>query len=122
MSHATGGGLPKNARHFEGAGLARGMLAQGQLFRRPIMKRTHALLLSIPLAAVVLAVPRDAAACGGCFVPMEESTQVTGHRMMLSISQQETTLWDQIEYSGNPQSFGWVLPTKGIVEVGLSSD
>src|SRR5262249_5846328 len=78
--------------------------------------------LTIPLAAFAVTETRDAAACGGCFVPMEESTQVTGHRMMLSISQKETTLWDEIQYSGNPSSFAWVLPTKGVVEVGLSSD
>ena len=86
------------------------------------MKLTHALLLSVPVAALALTDARDAAACGGCFVPPDESTQVTGHRMMLSVSQTETTLWDQISYSGNPSSFAWILPTKGLVQVGLSSD
>jgi hypothetical protein len=42
--------------------------------------------------------------------------------MLLSVSKTETTLWDQITYSGNPSSFAWILPTKGLVEVGLSSD
>lgn len=86
------------------------------------MKLTHALLLAVPVAALALTDARDAAACGGCFVPPEESTQVTGHRMLLSISPTETTLWDQITYAGNPSSFAWILPTKGIVDVGLSSD
>jgi MYXO-CTERM domain-containing protein len=86
------------------------------------MKLTHALLLSIPLAALAVTDARDAAACGGCFVPPLDNTQVSGHRMLLSISQDETTLWDQIVYSGNPSEFAWVLPTKGTVEVGLSSD
>jgi hypothetical protein len=86
------------------------------------MKLTHALLLAVPVAALVLTDARDAAACGGCFVPPDESTQVTGHRMVLSVSQTETTLWDQISYSGNPTSFAWILPTKGLVKVGLSSD
>src|SRR4051812_6395148 len=86
------------------------------------MKLTHALLLAVPVAALALTDARDAAACGGCFVPPEESTQVTGHRMLLSVSPTETTLWDQISYTGNPSSFAWILPTKGIVEVGLSSD
>jgi uncharacterized protein DUF2330 len=86
------------------------------------MKLTHALLLAVPVAALALTDARDAAACGGCFVPPEENTQVTGHRMLLSVSPTETTLWDQITYTGNPSSFAWILPTKGIVEVGLSSD
>jgi hypothetical protein len=65
---------------------------------------------------------RDASACGGCLINENESTQVTGHRMILSISKDKTTLWDQIKYSGNPTSFAWVLPIKGQVEIGLSSD
>ena len=86
------------------------------------MKLSRALLLAVPIAALALTNARDASACGGCFVPPEEDTQVTGHRMLLSVSQTETTLWDQITYTGNPSSFAWILPTKGIVEVGLSSD
>src|SRR5262249_9112130 len=31
-------------------------------------------------------------------------------------------LYDQIKYSGNPTDFAWVLPIKGMVTVGLSSD
>ncbi len=67
------------------------------------MKLTHALLLAVPVAALALTNTRDAAACGGCFVPPDESTQVTGHRMVLSVSKTETTLWDQISYSGTPR-------------------
>lgn len=86
------------------------------------MKLAHALLLAIPVTALALTDARDAAACGGCFVPPDENTLVTGHRMLLSVSQTETTLWDQITYSGDPSSFAWILPTKGLVEIGLSSD
>ena len=64
----------------------------------------------------------DARACGGCFVPPDANTQVTGHRMLLSLSQQQSTLYDQIEYAGSPDSFAWVLPIVGTAEVGLSSD
>ena len=81
----------------------------------------RACLLALPLVATVLEV-HDASACGGCFVPQDESTQVTGHRMAVSVSSKQTTLWDQIEYSGNPASFAWVLPIKGQVDIGLSSD
>lgn len=84
------------------------------------MKRILAsLLVAAPFA---LLSPTDASACGACLQIPAENTQVTGHRMILSISQTETTLWDQISYTGNPSSFAWVLPVKGTVEIGLSSD
>jgi MYXO-CTERM domain-containing protein len=72
--------------------------------------------------ALSLAHAGEARACGGCLVQQMESTQVTGHRMALSISPDATTLWDQISYSGAPESFAWVLPVKGLAEVALSSD
>jgi hypothetical protein len=65
---------------------------------------------------------RTAEACGGCFVQQSENTEVSGHRMVLSVSTTQTTLWDQITYSGNPSEFAWVLPIHGQVDVGLSSD
>ncbi|MBK9265664.1 MAG: DUF2330 domain-containing protein [Polyangiaceae bacterium] len=86
------------------------------------MKLAHALLLTVPLVAAAVTASNEAAACGGCAAPVGEDTQVTGHRMLLSVSKTSTTLWDQIEYSGAPSSFAWVLPIKGQVEIGLSSD
>jgi hypothetical protein len=66
---------------------------------------------------------RDASACGGVFLPpTENETVVNDHRMLLAISKLQTTLYDQIAYSGSPSSFAWVLPIKGHVTVGLSSD
>ena len=66
---------------------------------------------------------RQAAACGGCFRPPTESaSDVTDERMLLSVSPLQTTLYDQIQYVGNPTSFAWVLPTHGTVDVGLSAD
>ena len=86
------------------------------------MRLLKSLVLTIPVLALSVMGARDAHACGGCFVQQTENTQVTGHRMILSVSKEQTTLWDQIEYSGEPESFGWVLPTKGIVTIDLSSD
>ncbi len=84
------------------------------------------LALSISATSLVLAGAHDASACGGCFGPPPiqetEGTVVTGHRMILSISSDRTTLYDQIKYVGAPSSFGWVLPIKGIADIGLSSD
>jgi hypothetical protein len=68
---------------------------------------------------------RDASACGGCFGPppqQQQITVVTDHRMILSVSPQQTTLYDQIRYQGDPASFAWVLPIHGTVDVGLSAD
>ncbi len=80
-------------------------------------------LLGAALAlGVVLAGERPAEACGGCFAPPENPTVVTDHNMILSVSQQQTTLYDQIRYSGNPKSFAWVLPISGTAKIGLSSD
>ena len=74
------------------------------------------------VGASAVVMPKRAEACGGCFVPESESTQVTGHRMAMSISQDQTTLYDQITYSGSPEEFAWILPIRGQVEIGLSSD
>ena len=65
---------------------------------------------------------RPAEACGGCFVPPENNTVVTDHRMILSVGQGKSTLYDQIRYQGSPQSFAWVLPISGEAQVGLSAD
>lgn len=77
--------------------------------------------LSFMLVAGVAA-ERDAKACGGCFAPPGPSTQVTAHRMAFAVSAKRTVLWDQIQYVGAPTDFGWVLPIRGKVDVGVSSD
>jgi MYXO-CTERM domain-containing protein len=81
------------------------------------------------VATVVFSVAgaaRNARACGGCFheppQPNQSGTVVTDHKMIFSISPQQTTLYDEIKYSGSPGSFAWVLPIQGQVTVGLSSD
>ncbi len=77
--------------------------------------------LAIGLVAAT-ATERDAEACGGCFVPPGPSTQVSAHRMAFAVSATRTVLWDQIQYVGSPSEFGWVLPIRGKVDVGVSSD
>jgi len=87
------------------------------------MRSAKSLFLTVAMAVAALEA-RDAAACGGCFVGISESqsTQITGEKMLLSLSQQQTTLYDEITYSGSPSSFAWVLPIHGTATVGLSSD
>lgn len=81
---------------------------------------------------VSVAIAPDARACGGCFVPQpavtgdaatsQSGTVVTDHRMVLAITDQGTTLWDQIQYVGDPEEFAWVLPIQADVVVGVGSD
>jgi hypothetical protein len=73
------------------------------------------------LAAVVSITPRGEA-CGGCFHEPGPPTQVSAHRMAFAITPTRTILWDQVVYSGAPTSFGWVLPIRGVVDVGVSTD
>lgn len=87
--------------------------------------RKALVLLGLFAATTSLAVfaEKDAAACGGCFHPPNENPSViTDHRMILSVSPQQTTLYDQIRYQGSPSSFAWVLPINGVATVGLSAD
>src|SRR5476651_1703726 len=82
-----------------------------------------ALGIGVAVSALGFAGERDAAACGGCFhPPTQTASDITDERMLLSVSQTQTTLYDQIEYAGSPSSFAWVLPIHGTVTVGLSAD
>src|SRR5580700_1188065 len=74
-------------------------------------------------SALGLAGEREASACGGCFHPPSQTvTDITDEKMLLVVSGTQTTLYDQIEYSGSPSNFAWVLPIHGTVTVGLSAD
>jgi uncharacterized protein DUF2330 len=80
----------------------------------------------VATSALALAIERDAAACGGCFQPppppSQSTSDITDERMLLAVSTQQSTLYDQITYSGSPSSFAWVLPIHGTVDIGLSAD
>src|ERR1700722_2392528 len=97
--------------------------------------RTSVALAALGLAALWTAWDaREARACGGCFTapppppppvgppPVNVDSLITSERMIFSISKDQTTLFDEITYSGAPASFAWVLPIRGEVEVGLSAD
>jgi hypothetical protein len=87
------------------------------------MRLRLACLGSAALGLGLTLVAPDARACGGCFPPPgENQSVVTDHRMILSVSKTQTTLYDQIQYAGSPSSFAWVLPISGTVDVGLSAD
>jgi hypothetical protein len=87
------------------------------------MARVSTLIGLATAAAIVVAGEHRAAACGGCFHPPTQNvTDITDERMLLAVSTTQSTLYDQIRYSGNPSSFAWVLPIHGTVNVGLSAD
>lgn len=73
--------------------------------------RTVTLSLALLGSGLALA-PADARACGGCFAPPGAAQVVTDHRMVLSLSTAQTTLWDQFQYSGSPEDFSWILPIR----------
>jgi hypothetical protein len=83
-------------------------------------------MLLVACASSLALVGRDAHACGGCFhevnPPPQERSVVTAHRMAFSVSPSETILWDQVQYSGNPREFAWVLPVHAGAVVELSHD
>src|SRR5262252_10264803 len=84
------------------------------------MRITEILLGTLVISS--LAFGRDARACGGCFHPPTVDSIVTGHRMAFAVSDNRTVLWDQIQYSGNPSDFGWVLPVAPGATLELSND
>ena len=98
--------------------LARHMLTQA------VPMRPQSVFLAAGLVAAALVVDaRDAAACGGCFPPQgEQQSVVTDHRMIFAVSKDQTTLYDQIQFTGSPSEFAWVLPIAGTVDIGLSAD
>jgi hypothetical protein len=88
------------------------------------MNRTTLIVgLSVAASALALVGEREAAACGGCFHPPTQTvSDITDERMLLTVSTVQTTLYDQLRYTGSPSNFAWVLPIHGTVTVGLSAD
>lgn len=82
---------------------------------------TSALALGA-LGAWVAGDEREAAACGACYASVNESTVVSDHKMALAVSQQQTILWDQISYSGNPSQFAYVIPARAGTRLEVSTD
>ena len=89
------------------------------------MRTAPALVALGAVAVSALTTTHEAQACGGCFVPPAETQSgsvITDERMIFRVTPQASTLYDEIRYAGNPQTFAWVLPIHGTVSVGLSSD
>lgn len=121
MSDRVGSGSPPC---FFGLLYAQCAVARSMQRATILMKRSALVLgFSVAVSALGLVAERDAQACGGCFhPPTQVASDITDERMLLSVSTKQTTLYDQIRYSGSPSSFAWVLPIHGTVDVGLSAD
>ena len=91
-----------------------------------MLSRFSPRFVAIPLATLALTLaPPPARACGGgMFTPATETetTTMSGHRVAISISTEQTVLWDQIQYQGDPKDFGWVMPVKAGATIGVGSD
>src|SRR5947208_16783776 len=74
-------------------------------------------LVMVLVATGLLSRATEGRACGGCFSPPGAVQIVTDHRMVLSLSSVQTTLWDQFGYRGDPAEFSWVLPIHNGPEV-----
>src|SRR6202043_3296116 len=105
-----GPGAGALVREGPGPNIAEFLLGVGRALAPGMLRSAVALALSLVSALAVMA-ERDASACGGCFHPPTQSqSDITDERMLLSVSTLQTTLYDQIRYSGTPSSFAWVLP------------
>ena len=70
----------------------------------------NAFVLLVAVSALMSVPATDAEACGGCFAPPGAFTAVEGHRMVIALGVEQTILWDQFRYTGEPEEFAWVLP------------
>lgn len=77
----------------------------------------HFTLGGLLAAGALLSTPSTSHACGGCFAPVGSPSVVTAHRIAIAANDEETMLWDQFEYRGQPEDFVWVLPVPGSQEV-----
>ena len=81
------------------------------------------LTLAGGIALGLLANLHDAEACG-CFTPPDPSVPVVqaGERIVFAMAEGQVTAHIQIQYEGNAQEFGWLLPLPNIPTLELGTD
>ncbi len=82
-------------------------------------------LVVVAMLSVSTAAPEIARACGGCFSPPNPTgtvSVVSAHRMAFLSSPSGSILWDQIQYTGSPADFVWVLPVSGTPTVEVADN
>ena len=84
----------------------------GSLFARLLTVASGA---ALTLAAASAVVPTEAAACG-CFAPPDPSVPVVqaGERILFAHENGQVTAYIQVQYSGKPGEFGWLLPLPAV--------
>jgi hypothetical protein len=85
-------------------------------------KKQGVAVMVLGMTCALAAAPKDADACGACFTSATESTVVNDHKMALKITNQQTILWDQITYTGNPREFAYVVPARPGTKLEASND
>ncbi|MBX3201284.1 MAG: DUF2330 domain-containing protein [Labilithrix sp.] len=82
-------------------------------------------LLAAAVASATPALTRDAAACGGVFVPPtdlpSERQVVRDRRIAIAIGRTQTVLWDEVRFQGNPRELAWVSPVPPGTKIELAS-
>lgn len=73
---------------------------------RPLRVCLYALLLAF---VCMVFSPLSAAACGGLFTA-DNYTEQSAERLIFTVDQNQTTLYEQITYTGSPKDFAWILP------------
>src|SRR6476659_7712803 len=65
----------------------------------------------------------EAAACG-CFTPPDPSVPIVqaGERILFSVDNGSVTAHIQIQYAGDAQDFGWLLPLPSVPTLQLGTD
>ena len=91
------------------------------------MKRTTLYAtLSLTLAAGAwLGMPRTAEACGGTFCdagPVPMPVDQSGENILFVMRPGEVEVHIQIQYEGDAERFGWVIPVQSLPEVSVGSD
>lgn len=91
------------------------------------MKTTHKLAITATSAALAAAVhlahTPEAEACG-CFAPPDPSVPIvqTGERIAFAMEDGNVVAHIQIQYSGDPEEFAWLVPMPSVPQVGVGTD
>ncbi|MEM6992533.1 MAG: DUF2330 domain-containing protein, partial [Myxococcota bacterium] len=83
------------------------------------------LLLATAAAVAALAVPSEARACGGTFCdtgPAAMPVDQKGENVLFVVEDGMVEAHVQIQYTGNPEQFAWIVPVMAAPEIEVGSD
>ena len=78
---------------------------------------------ALGFSALSVLAPQSAIACG-CFAPPDPSVPIVqaGERILFAESSGQVTAYIQVQYSGKPGEFGWLLPLPAIPKTKAGTD